>query len=226
MKILILGVNGFIGHNPLPEGVKINWAGLTYLNVVWQEKMVHGMLRSLMGSFAVVFLMMIFLFRSFKWGILSMIPLSFSILLIYGAIGLIGKNYDMPVAILSALTLGLSIDYAIHFIGRSRMLYTPEKGWKQTMTETFNQPALAISRNAIVVALAFLPLLLAPLIPYRTVGAFLAAIIALSGIATLVLLPSIISVFGDSLYEMKTKFLPLEETFKITIALLILISVN
>jgi len=219
-------VNSFLGHNPLPDGVKMNWAGLTYLNVVWQEKMVHGMLKSLMGSFAVVFLMMIFLFRSFKWGILSMIPLSFSILLIYGAIGLIGKNYDMPVAILSALTLGLSIDYAVHFIGRNRMLYTPEKGWKQTMTETFNQPALAISRNAIVVALAFLPLLLATLIPYKTVGAFLAAIIVLSGIATLILLPCIISVFGDSLYEVKIKFLPLEEAFKITIALLILISLT
>lgn len=217
-------VDNFIVHNPLPDGVQVNWAGLTYLNVVWQEKMVHGMLRSLMGSFAVVFLMMIFLFRSFKWGILSMIPLTFSILLIYGTIGLIGKNYDMPVAILSALTLGLSIDYAIHFIGRSRMLYTPEKGWRKTIYETFDEPAVAISRNAIVVALAFLPLLLAPLIPYKTVGVFLAVIIALSGIATLVLLPSIISVFGDNIYETKTKSIPLEEAFKIAIALLILIS--
>lgn len=217
-------VNTFINQNPLPDDIQVHWAGLTYLNVVWQEKMVHGMLRSLMGSFAVVFLMMIFLFRSFKWGILSMIPLSFSILLIYGTIGLIGKNYDMPVAVLSALTLGLSIDYAIHFIGRNRMLYTPEKGWKNTMVETFNQPALAISRNAIVVAVAFLPLLIAPLIPYKTIGAFLASIIALSGIATLILLPSIISIFGDSLYEVKVAFLPLEEAFKITIALLILIS--
>ena len=85
-------VKNFIVHNPLPDDVQVHWAGLTYLNVVWQEKMVHGMLRSLMGSFAVVFLMMIFLFRSFKWGILSMIPLSFSILLIYGTIGIIVKT--------------------------------------------------------------------------------------------------------------------------------------
>ena len=92
--------------------------------------------------------------------------------------------------------------------------------------KTFDEPALAISRNAIVVALAFLPLLLAPLIPYRTVGIFLAVIIALSGVATLILLPSIISIFGDSLYEAKTKYLPLEEAFKITIALLILISLT
>ncbi len=217
-------VNDYIASHPLPQGVQVNWAGLTYLNVVWQERMVHGMLRSLMGSFAVVFLMMIFLFRSFKWGILSMIPLSFSILLIYGTIGLIGKNYDMPVAVLSSLTLGLSIDYAIHFIGRSRMLYTPEKGWEKTIFDTFKEPALAISQNAIVVALAFLPLLLAPLIPYKTVGAFLASIIALSGIATLILLPSIIAIFGDALYEKKSISLNLEEAFKITIAFLILIS--
>jgi len=45
-----------------------------------------------------------------------MIPLTVTITLIYGIIGLVGKDYDMPVAVLSSLTLGLSVDFAIHFL--------------------------------------------------------------------------------------------------------------
>jgi hypothetical protein len=59
----------------------------------------------------------------------------------------------------------------------------------------FREPAMAISRNAITVAVGFTPLLVAPLVPYRTVGFFLAAIMALSWIATLLILPALLSLF-------------------------------
>ena len=55
----------------------------------------------------------------------------------------------------------------------------------------FKEPARAISRNAIVIAVGFLPLLAAPLVPYNTVGIFLASIMAASAIASVVLLPAI-----------------------------------
>ncbi len=57
------------------------------------------------------------------------------------------------------------------------------------MAEMFEEPARAISRNAIVIAVGFTPLLLAPLVPYITVGVFLASIMAVSAVVTLVLLP-------------------------------------
>ena len=63
---------------------------------------------------------MVVLFRSFGYGLLAMLPLTITITFIYGLIGWVGKDYDMPIAVLSALTLGLSIDFAIHFIERSR----------------------------------------------------------------------------------------------------------
>ena len=65
--------------------------------------------------------------------------------MIYGVIGLIGKDYDMPVAVLSALTLGLSIDFAIHFLQRSRELSRKLGSWQAASPEMFREPALAIS---------------------------------------------------------------------------------
>ena len=111
-----------IADNPLPDDVELRLAGKTYINVIWQNAMVSGMLKSLFGAFAVVFLMMALLFRSARLGLLAMVPLSLTIAGVYGIIGWIGKDYDMPIAVLSSLTLGLSVDFAIHFIERTRAL--------------------------------------------------------------------------------------------------------
>jgi predicted RND superfamily exporter protein len=177
---------------------------LTYINVIWQEKMVMGMFSSFMSSFVVVLVLMIILFRSPLWGFLAMVPLTVTIALIYGFIGIIGKDYDMPVAVLSSLTLGLAVDFAIHFLERSRQAYTRAGSWRLAATEMFEEPARAISRNVIVIAVGFTPLLLAPLVPYQTVGAFLAAIMAVSGIATLFILPAMIKHLERWMFRKKT----------------------
>ena len=184
-----------------PTNLKINWAGLTYINIVWQQKMVWGMLRSLMGSFIMVFVMMAILFRSPLWGLLCMVPLSVTIVVIYGIIGLIGKDYDMPVAVLSALTLGMAVDFAIHFLERARTVQAQTGSWQAAVPIMFGEPARAITRNVLVIAIGFLPLLAAPLIPYKTVGVLLFAIMSLSGSVTLIVLTALVTVTQKKLFK-------------------------
>lgn len=194
MEKVVKAVNAYFKDNPPPIKMTHEWAGLTYINTVWQNKMVFGMLQSFLGSFIVVFIMMSILFRSPLWGLLCMVPLTITILTIYGTIGFIGKDYDMPVAVLSALTLGMAVDFAIHFLERGRAAHAATGSWKKAAGEMFGEPARAITRNVLVIAIGFLPLLAAPLVPYKTVGIFLCAIMAVSGIITLLALPAALSV--------------------------------
>ena len=194
-------VADYLLQTPLAHNVELKWAGKTYLNKVWQDEMVKGMATSLLSAFVVVMVMMMALFRSVIVGLIAMLPLTITIIAIYGLIGWFGKDYDMPIAVLSALTLGLSIDFAIHFIQRARDIYKEEASLKKTMVMLFEEPANAISRNAIVIALGFTPLLVAPLMPYVTVGFFLATIMAVSAIVTLILLP--ICIQGLKKYVLK-----------------------
>jgi len=195
-----LHLDNYLDGHSLPDGVELRWAGKTFINVVWQDAMVNGMLKSLMGAFAAVFIMMALLFRSMRLGLLAMVPLSLTILGVYGIIGWIGKDYDMPIAVLSSLTLGLSVDFAIHFIERTRALLRASGSFAVASEQIFEEPARAIARNAIVIAIGFTPLFFAPLVPYITVGAFMAAIMTLSGLSTLVLLPALMSWAGPWLF--------------------------
>ncbi len=201
MQKVVDAAGRYFAENEPPVSLDYHWAGLTYINVVWQDKMVWGMLQSFLGSFVIVFVMMSVLFRSALWGLICMVPLTITIGTIYGIIGLVGKDYDMPVAVLSALTLGMAVDFAIHFLERSRAEFAKHGSWEKAAPEMFGEPARAISRNVLVIAIGFLPLLAAPLVPYKTVGIFLCAIMALSGIVTLLVLPAIIRLGENRLFK-------------------------
>lgn len=205
------------------------WFGLTYINIVWQEKMVSGMMQAFLGSFLVVLLLMILLFRSGLWGFLCMVPLTITIALIYGLIGLVGKDYDMPVAVLSSLTLGLAVDFAIHFLSRVRDLHDEYGSWAAAYEHVFGEPARAILRNIIVIAVGFLPLLLAPLRPYNTVGVLLALILFLSGFGALLLLPAMVKKLEKLLFP-KTRALSVTcncgTCFVASVAAVALVAVN
>ena len=200
MSQVVEEMKEYVKINPPPTELEFDWFGLTYINVVWQQKMVSGMLKAFLGSFLVVLLLMTLLFGSGLWGLLCMVPLTVTIVLIYGAIGLVGKAYDMPVAVLSSLSLGLAVDYAIHFLARSRQMYNEYGSWSAAVGPVFGEPARAITRNVIVIGTGFLPLLAAPLVPYKTVGTFIAAILLTAGVASLLLLPAMIRLLEGWLF--------------------------
>src|SRR5690606_903567 len=120
-----------------------------------------------------------------------------------GCIGWFATDHEKPVAILSALSLGLAVDYAIHFLARSREAVARTGDWQAAVPLVFGEPARAISRNAIVLGAGFLPLLAAPLVPYQTVGIFIATIILCAGVATLVILPALVTLCRSLLFKEK-----------------------
>jgi predicted RND superfamily exporter protein len=194
-------LESYIKTNPLPDGISLHWSGLTYINKVWQDLMVFGMLKAILGSFLVVFVLMVIQFRSITLGLLSMVPLSVSILLSYGIVGWVGKDYDMPIAVCSSLSLGLGIDFAIHFLQRFRNKYEESKNIEETNRYMFSEPGRAIARNAIVISLGFLPLVLSSLTPYVTVGVFFALLMAFSTVSTLFLLPAALRIVGPRILK-------------------------
>ncbi len=193
-------VKNFMQASP-PKGVTIKWSGLTYINMIWQNLMVWGMLKAVLGSFWVVFLLMAIEFRSIRIGFISMLPLTLAIILSYSLVGFAGKDYDMPIAVCSALALGMAIDFAIHYLQRFKAAYCEFKDIETTNTFMSGEPYRAIMGNAIVISLGFLPLITSTLTPYVTVGTFFALLMLFSTLATLLLLPAIMKLCCAKLFS-------------------------
>ncbi len=189
-------IAAFERENPPPAGVTLRWSGLNHINRVWQGLMVTGMLLSVLGSFVVVFLLMWLAFHSLALGALSMVPLSVAILVSYGIVGLSGKDYDMPIAVCSSLSLGVAIEFSIHYLERFRWRWRQTRDLEATNEHMAGAPGRAILRNALVISLGFLPLVASTLTPYVTVSLFFAALMLAGALATLFILPAALRIVG------------------------------
>jgi predicted RND superfamily exporter protein len=198
MDAVIQRVNQFARE----QGVKadIKPAGTAYFNLVWNQEVLKDMIKGFLIALAIVFLILVLDFRSLKWAMLAYLPLLLTVLLIFGAIGWIGKDFDMPVAVLSCLSLGMAVDFAIHFVSRFRQhcreVQLNGDGQDEALRWTITRPGKGIMRNALLFSIAFSVMILAPLTPYVTVGVFILAMMLLSAFATLTLLPALIRTLG------------------------------
>jgi uncharacterized protein len=183
-----------------PSNLDLHPAGTAYFNVVWNNEVLWDMVKGFILAVIAVFVILLINFRSVKWALLGFVPLLFTIVLIFGVIGFVGKNFDMPISVLSCLSLGMAVDFSIHYVSRlrSRIQETsltglsPDEVLAESILWTTERPGKGIVRNALLFAAAFGVMLFAPLTPYITVGAFIVSMMLLSALATLVVLPALV----------------------------------
>lgn len=178
-------------------------AGPAHFNLVWNQEVLKDMILGFVIALAVVFAVLAADFRSIKWALVAYVPLLLTVLLIFGVLGWSGKAIDMPVAVLSCLSLGMAVDFAIHVVTRYRQRSEEIRGGlpltddqrQQALQWVIQWPGKGVVRNALMFAVAFAVMLAAPLTPYVTVGAFIVSMMSLSALASLTLLPALIKTF-------------------------------
>ena len=205
MRAVIAQTETYLAEHPLPGGATVRPAGIAYFNLVWNDEVLWGMLDSFLVGLVLVLILLVAQTRSLLWGILTFLPLLYTITLIYGVVGLVGKDFDMPVAVLSTLSLGLAIDFAIHFVARFQQRYQEHSQLDETLIWTVARPGKGIFLNAVLFALGFAVMIFADLTPYVTVGLFMAAIMLLSALMSLIYLPGLIHLFHKVLLKGGTR---------------------
>ncbi len=201
MREVVRRAEAHLAAHPLPGGAAVRPAGIAYFNLVWSDEVLWGMLESFLAGLVLVLVLLVVQMRSLLWGVLSFLPLLFTIALIYGAVGLVGKDFDMPVAVLSTLSLGMAIDFAIHFVGRFQKRYREDPRLHEALVWTVARPGKGIFLNAVLFALGFAVMVFADLTPYITVGVIMAAVMLLSALMSVVYLPGLIHVFSPVLMK-------------------------
>jgi len=178
--------------NPLPVTVKP--AGIAYFNLVWNDEVLGDLVLGFSLALVVVFAILALDFRSLKWALIAYAPLLFTILFIYGVVGFVGKDFDMPLSVMSTLSLGMAVDFAIHFVSRlrQRLAETGNADLPGALAWTAARPGKGIMRNAVLFAAAFSVMMFAPLTPYVVVGAFIVSMMLLSALLTMLLIPALV----------------------------------
>ena len=63
-----------------------------------------------------VLVIVLVLYRSLTSALLAMAPVSLTLLVVYGGMGLLGVHLDIGTSMLASLTTGAGVDYALHLL--------------------------------------------------------------------------------------------------------------
>jgi uncharacterized protein len=171
-------------------GPSIVLAGPAVVRAHLEGYIVDSQVNTLTLCLPVLFVMMWALFRSVAIGVLCILPVSLAVVGIYGVMGHIGLPTDIGTTMLGGMTLGIGIDFAIHYTHRYLQCVNAGMGSREAAEETAVTAGRAIFYNAIVLVGGFLILLGAHLYPQVKLGALIAATMVLCFLGTMLLFPA------------------------------------
>jgi predicted RND superfamily exporter protein len=144
--------------------------GMTAFTGTLADMVVTGQIRSLIISIVLVCLVTALIFRSPVAGLLSIIPLSSALIIIFGLMGYSHINLDMATVMISSIMIGIGIDYTIHFLYRCRLEMRGGLTIKQAIPVTLQTSGKGIFYNGFSVTVGFAVFLLSGFLPIYFFG--------------------------------------------------------
>ena len=143
---------------------------------------------------ALVILVLYFGLTQFRpaLGLITIVPIAVVLVWVLGAMWALGISYNMVTALITALTIGIGVDYTIHLTHRFLEEERGSRRIRDAMQRAMTTTGGALVASALTTALGLLTLLFAPLTPMRQLGLLTAVTILLALIATFVVLPPLL----------------------------------
>ena len=166
-----------------------------------------------MNSFATEFLTVLavifVVFRSFRFGALTIAPNVLPVVAVLGIMGFLDISLNIATVMVASVALGIVDDDTIHFINRYRKEAAAGRSTDEAIALATAHEGRASLTTAIINSLGFSALLLSEYKPTAWFGGLMALTMALAFLAEVLILPAIITVmprvFGaDALRRAKT----------------------
>ncbi len=167
--------------------------------VVLYNNMLQSLYTSQITTIGVVFfsilVMFIILFRSLHLAILAIIPNLIAASTILGLMGILEIPLDIMTITIAAITVGIAVDHAIHYVHRFQLEFSNNLQYETTINCCHSSIGKAIYYTALTIVFGFSILIFSNFIPtiYFGVLTGLAMLVAL--ISNLTLLPTLLRVF-------------------------------
>ncbi len=167
-------------------GLDVVFANLTHRNV-------SAMLEGTGLALVVISLLMIGALRSFKLGLISMVPNVFPALMAYGLWGVLSGHIDTATSVVACLSLGIVVDDTVHFLSKYNHARTAlGKNVEDAIRYAFHTVGVALLITSAILVGGFMVMEFSHFNPSRAMGLLLALTIATALIIDFLLLPPLL----------------------------------
>jgi len=149
-------------------------------------------IQSLFLALLLTFILIFLLNRNLIWAFISIIPIVFCVVVIYGFLGLVGIPLDFATMMIASVSIGVGIDYVIHFSHGVKEALKRGKSLPEAVYTVYLEKGRAILANSLAVMSGFLVLLFSSMSPLVNFGGMMAGAMLLAATASLTILPALI----------------------------------
>ena len=176
----------------------ISFYGLTgdaYVRDAQFSAITDSMSNSFMIAIAACIVLLLIIFRSLRYSLITLIPVILVVCWLYGSMYILGYEINLMTATIASISVGVGIDYCIHFTERFRQefLRLPDK--KKALSNTAGNTGIALLGSCLSTATGFAVLAFAPMPMFSTFGILTAIMIAMSFMVAVVILPCLLYLF-------------------------------
>ena len=167
---------------------KVSLTGWTVIVVEMVDSMERSQVYATVMSFIMALLILLFLYRSIRYSIIGMLPVLISTAWILGFMYVLSIPLNILTITVTALSIGIGVDYSVHMIERfreERLRFDREKAIKRTLKYT----GTSIFISAFTTISGFLILLASPLPISRTFGVITGLSVFFAFVLSCVLVP-------------------------------------
>ena len=173
------------------SGFRLSGTAVIYSRL--DSALASSQLWSLLAAVAFMFLCNLLLVRSLSGALIGLVPITFTLFTLFGVMGAAGIPLDVATVLLGSISMGMGIDYTVHFLSRYRHELGRSPDNRAALLATLNTTGKAVLINVLTVSVGFLSLLLGNLVPLRNFGLLIVVTMLSSGMGALSLLPSVLA---------------------------------
>jgi len=178
------------------ETVRLTGISVLYNNVL--QSLYRSQILTLFTVFVCILIMLVVLFRSIKLAIIGTLPNIFTALFILGLMGVFGIPLDIMTITIAAITIGIGVDYAIHYIHRYKKEYAESHDSYQAIHKSQTTAGKALYFTSITITLGFIILVLSNFVPSIYFGLLTSIAMLVSLFATFSIIPLMLSTFAPN----------------------------
>lgn len=195
---LLSNIKANLGDEYVKNGETIRLTGISILYNNMLQSLFKSQILTLLTVFIAIMLMLIVLFRSVKLAFIGTLPNIFTATFILGCMGVFGIPLDIMTITIAAITIGIGVDYAIHYIHRYKKEYSQTKDNFQAIHKSQTTVGKALYFTSITITLGFVVLVLSNFMPSIYFGLLTSAAMLISLFATFSIIPLMLSVMKPS----------------------------
>jgi predicted RND superfamily exporter protein len=174
------------------SGISVLTTGSGRLFSTLDHYLVTSQLNSFATAFVTVFAVIFIVFRSFRFGLLTIVPNVLPVIAILGVMGYLGISMNIATVMVASVALGVVDDDTIHFINRYRREVAAGASTDEAIEISTAHEGRASLTTAIINSCGFGVLLLSEYKPTAWFGGLLALTMAVAFLAEVLILPATI----------------------------------